>query len=358
MTDPNYFGIEHTTDEDRAYAGSRFVDIERALFANPYQRIWGAAGEPALPIHAVTLRDMVRGLLPFARHYLFRQATARAVDSHADLRWGPDRRGFRRLVHPNGICLAGRWRITAPTGYTGYFREGSDALIIGRYSTCCTETRRGHSRSLSLVGKLFPTADADHAEPLRTASFFTQQDIGGDVTDFINDVELRNAPNTTAWRRGLGLPILLITGVVFALVDKMPSIRELYEIAELGKAKDEPTRAPQFMRLLVAAEQPRIPGEALDFRDEIMAQIYDAGDARAKRTLTFDIEVTDEGSTRGPAFYERRTFGSWRRIGTITFDKAVASYNGDYVIHFNHPTWRGDRNDPATATRVGERKVR
>jgi hypothetical protein len=27
------------------------------------------------------------------------------------------------------------------------------------------------------------------------------------------------------------------------------------------------------------------------------------------------------------------------------------------VLHFNHPTWRDDRNDPATATRVKERKV-
>jgi hypothetical protein len=26
------------------------------------------------------------------------------------------------------------------------------------------------------------------------------------------------------------------------------------------------------------------------------------------------------------------------------------------VIHFNHPTWRGDRNDPATATRVDGRR--
>jgi len=40
------------------------------------------------------------------------------------------------------------------------------------------------------------------------------------------------------------------------------------------------------------------------------------------------------------------------------FDDAVASYNGDCVIHFNHPTWRDDRNDPLTATRVNGRKVR
>jgi hypothetical protein len=44
--------------------------------------------------------------------------------------------------------------------------------------------------------------------------------------------------------------------------------------------------------------------------------------------------------------------------GTITFDRAVISYNGDFVIHFHHPTWRDDQNDPATATRVNERKVR
>jgi hypothetical protein len=38
--------------------------------------------------------------------------------------------------------------------------------------------------------------------------------------------------------------------------------------------------------------------------------------------------------------------------------RAVASYNGDFVIHFRHPTWRDDQNDPASATRVNGRKVR
>ena len=355
---PDDLGIEEFTKDDRDYAGSRYGDVEAAIFANPYQRVWGAAGEPPLPVHKVTLMNMLRGVLPGGRGYAFRQATQRTVDSHADLRWGPNRRGYRRLLHPNAVCLTGRWRITEDTGYSSYWRKGSEALIVGRYSTCCTETRRGHSRSLSLVGKLYPTTDPNHATPLRTASFITQQDIGGDWTDYINDAELRNAPNTTVLRRGLGLPILLITGIVFALVDKKPSIRQLYEVAELGKPDDEPTRAPQFMRLLVAPQQPRIAGDALDFRDEVMAQIYDAGDPAPKRTLVFNIEVSDEGTTRGPAIYERRAFADWRRIGTITFDKAVVSYNGDFVVHIHHPTWRDDPNDPATATRVHERKVR
>ena len=211
---------------------------------------------------------------------------------------------------------------------------------------------------MSLVGKLFPTADPDHSEPLRTANFITQQDLGGERTDYINDAELRNAPNTTSWRRGFGVPILLVESILFGQIDKQPTQRQLYQIAELGKSEGEPTRAPAFMRLLVDPAQPRIPGDAWDFRDEIMAQIYDRGDPTPKRSLTFDVEVTDEGSTHGPAFFQRRRFGHWTRIGRLVFDAAVVSYNGDFVIHFNHPTWRDNRNDPSTATRVNEQKVR
>lgn len=356
--DSAYFGAEQVTEDDRRYTGSRFSEVREALFVNPYQRVWGAPGEPPLRTYGVNLLGALRGLPPFRPPYFFRQAVARAVDSKADLRWGPDRRGFRRIIHPNGICLTGHWEISEPTPYSGYFRQGSRALLVGRYSTCCRETRRGRKRSLSLVGKLFPTDDPGHAEPLRTAGFITQQDLGGDRTDYINDAELRNAPDTTSWRRGFGVPILLVEAILFRQADKEPTQRQLYQIAELGKPADEPTRTPAFMRLLVDAAQPRIPGEGLDFRDEIMAQIYDRGDPAPKRTLTFHIEVTDEGSTHGPEFLQRRRFGSWARIGKLVFREAVASYNGDFVIHFNHPTWRDDRNDPSTATRVDERKVR
>src|SRR5262245_39613952 len=173
-------GIEGMTGEDRAYRGSRFADVRDALFAEPYQKTWGAGGAPPLPVYPVAVAGFRRGILPFGKPYVLRQAVERAVDSAADLRWGPDRKGFRRLVHGNGICLTGLWQITEETGYSGYFRNGSRALIVGRYSTCCRETRRGHVRSLSMVGKLFPTADPNHVAPLRTPKFRTQQDIGGD----------------------------------------------------------------------------------------------------------------------------------------------------------------------------------
>jgi hypothetical protein len=298
------------------------------------------------------------GLASFFKPSQFSIDSARALDSPADLRWGAEGKGFKRLVHPNGVCLIGRWTIDQETGYSGYFQKGSTALVIARYSTCCTETRRGQTRSLSMVGKLYPTTDPDHLEPLRTANFITQEDIGGDKTAFINDAELRNAPDTTVSRRGAGAVLLIAVGMVFRRVDDRPTIRQLYPIAELGKPGGQPTRAPEFMRLLVAPDQPRIGGAALDFRDEVLAQIFDRGDPVPKRTLTFTIEVTDEGVTTGSAARERRTFKNWRRIGSMVFDNAVVSYNGDFVIHFNHPTWRTDRNDPATATRINGRKVR
>jgi hypothetical protein len=210
-----------------------------------------------------------------------------------------------------------------------------------------------------MVGKLFPTTDPNHPEPLPTANFFTQDDIGGADTEYINDIELRNAPDTTLSRRGLaGIPLLTKVGTTFNRVDQRPSMRQVYQIAELGKPAGTPTKSPDFMRLLVAPGQPRLAGSGLDFRDEIMGQIFDRGDPIPKRTLTFNIEVTDDGVTSGPAFKERRTFQNWRRIGTITYDNAVASYNGDFVIHYTHPTWRTDRNDPATATRINGKKVR
>jgi hypothetical protein len=351
------FGTVAITNEDRAYNGSRFVEVRDAIFANPYQKIWGGPDQTSLPKYEVTLTSVLRGILPFGKRYLFRQAVERTVDSHADLRWGNSGKGYRRLLHPNGVCLTGRWKITEETNYTGYFRKGSEALAVGRYSTCCTETCRGHTRSLALVGKLFPTTDENHESPLRTANFISQQDIGGEKTYYINDAELRNAPDIHGARRAGGFPILLITGLVFQLVDKEPGQRQLYQIAELGKLPNEPTRCPKFMRLLIAPEQPRIEGDGLDFRDEVMAQIFDRGDVAPKRSLKFNLEVTDEGSTHGRISQEGR-FSNWRHIGNLTFDNAVISYNGDFVIHFNHPTWRVDQNDASTATRVNERKVR
>ena len=348
--DSSFIGPQGFIPEDANRVGSRFSDIREACFRNAYYLTWGADGEPPLPVYEVTLGRVLRGILPGGRQWAFKSAAARALNSTADLRWGTVGRGFRRLLHPNGVCLFGRWIIDQPTPYTGYFGTGKEGLLVGRYSTCCTETRRGCFRSLSLVGKLFPTTDVDHLEPLRTASFITQQDLGGEKTLYINDAKMRNAPDTTPWRRGLGLPILLLTGLAFMRVDRQPTIRQLYPIAELGKGPNEPTLAPQFMQLTVDSNQQKVPGESLDFRNEILNQIYDRGDPHPKRSLIFNIEVSDRGETHG-ALVQRRTSFDWKRIGRIEFTEAVASYNGDFVLHFPHPPWRNNTNEPNSVVR-------
>jgi hypothetical protein len=58
------FGAEKLTEADRAYDGSRFSEVRDAIFANPYQRVWGRVGEPPLPTYEVTLRNVLHGILP------------------------------------------------------------------------------------------------------------------------------------------------------------------------------------------------------------------------------------------------------------------------------------------------------
>ncbi|AMV39721.1 hypothetical protein [Planctomyces sp. SH-PL62] len=354
--DRDHDGPQGATSADEAGGLSRFAEVREAIFANTYYRTWGE-GTP-LPVYEVTLARTLRGILPFGPRWKLLQAARRTVGTRADMRWGADGRGFRRLLHPNGVCLFGSWEIDEAyegSPYTGYFRPGARGLIVGRYSTCCTETRRGRYRSLSLVGKIYPTIDPDHLEPTRTANFFTQQDLGGEKTKFVKDAILRNAPDTTPWRRGAALPVLLLSGVAFGRANPMPTMRQLYEIAELGKPEGEPTRSPSFLRLRVVGDARATPGKDLDFRDEILDQIYDPGDPRPRRTLTFEVAVSDDGYSRG-LLVQRVKVRDWRPIGRIVFHEAAASYNGDFVVHFPHPPWRTDRDDPRSVDRSRERR--
>lgn len=350
-------GPQGLTAEDRSYKGSRYAEVKAALFQNPYQKVWGADGNEPFPVYLATIPQAYQGSLPGGGPDLLRAASERTVDSRADLRWGEDRKGFRRIVHPNGICLFGQWEIHEDNPYSGYFKKESRGLIIARFSPN-TKTHRGEPKSLSLVGKIYPTTDENHSDPLVPANYFTQEDFGNERTRYLNDAEMRNAPNTTSFRRGLEALVLIRQLFVFSSVDKVTDMRQLHEIAELGKPENEPTKAPEFMQLKMTRGQPRIEGgDDLDFRDEIYAHIFERGDPQPKKTLRFDIFVSDQGRTRGFSAFKRVIVENWQKIGEIRFDNCVASYNGDHVIHFHHPNWRDNRNDPATTVRVGGKRI-
>ena len=153
--------VQSLTDEDRSYLGSRFAEVKEAVFANPYQKIWGAPGEPHLPQLRVSLPRLFEGFLPGGKPDQLKAAATRTVDSFADLRWGADGKGIRRIVHPTGVCLTGIWTITEENEYSGYFKNGSQGLIIGRASSDIGAINP-KSRGLGLVGKIYPTLDEDH----------------------------------------------------------------------------------------------------------------------------------------------------------------------------------------------------
>ncbi|MBV8353570.1 MAG: hypothetical protein JOZ21_14985, partial [Verrucomicrobia bacterium] len=52
------FGAEGITPEDKGYQGSRFSEVKAAIFANPYQKVWGGPDEPPLPYYKTTIRSV------------------------------------------------------------------------------------------------------------------------------------------------------------------------------------------------------------------------------------------------------------------------------------------------------------
>ncbi len=82
---PEYFGTEQFTEEDRAYKGSRFSEVRDALFANPYQKVWGGEGAPPLLVYEVNLARALPGIVIHFNHPTWRDdrndpSTATRVD--------------------------------------------------------------------------------------------------------------------------------------------------------------------------------------------------------------------------------------------------------------------------------------
>src|SRR5437870_5349523 len=107
----DYTGMQQLTAEDCQYVGSRFSEVRKALFDNAYYLVWGGADEPPLPVYEVTLRRALSGICQFRQGWQFQNAARRILASPADMRWGHERRGYRRILHPNGVCLFGTWEI-------------------------------------------------------------------------------------------------------------------------------------------------------------------------------------------------------------------------------------------------------
>jgi len=226
---------------------------------------------------------------------------------------------FEKLAHPNGICLKGQWNIKASNPFSGYFRQGSQALIIARASSAMSKTKQGEIRAFGLAGKLFPTTNPLKINNQPSANFFVIDDLGGTKAQNFTDVSLTNTPSISTNSEVLKhIAYALKVNSAFKEADKNPSERQLYEISELGEKGA--IKTPKWIKITA---QNKINTHAKDFRDELKIN--------SSKKLIFTIEVADK---------KKENKKLWQKIGTITFDDSTTSYACDQQLHFHHPKWR------------------
>lgn len=269
-----------------------FAETWAAVQAGPYA---------SKPQHHTRLSDfVVRGVNVLA------QAANRTLTSTADTL-----PSFQKLVHPVGICFAGTWKITETSPYTGYFARGSEAAIIVRASEALGNPEVGDYRSFGFAGKIFAKDGTGE-----TANFFTIDDLGGTADDSFFDSPKTNRPATSFHVSDLLIfPTLAEIAKTFVLVDSNPTVRQVYEVAELGLADPSTARFPGWF--MVRADTATRVG-AVDFRDELHLFYYPSG-------LRFGIYVKDSAGA------------AWVRLGTINLTQEALSSGCDHRLHFHHP---------------------
>ena len=228
---------------------------------------------------------------------------------------------FEKLAHPNGICFSGVWEIDMPNIYSGEFKQGSKSLIIARASTALSNTKSGSTRAFGFAGKLFPTINPSEKNTQASANFFLIEDLGGTDAEFYRDISLTNEPPVSITLEVIKNALYgLKVSSTFSDADKHPTIRQLYEISQLGESAKIVT--PKWMKIEIADTKTI---DAADFREELTI--------RDLKLLVFNVSVANKMQD------EKK---EWQRIGKITFDSSVVSKSCDQRLHFHHPKWKDD----------------
>jgi hypothetical protein len=289
-----------------AYAGSSFDQVWNQVASDPYAD---------LPQVEVSLAHFYGFLVD---HLL--ESSKRTIADKRDLL-----PYFDKVLHPNGICFAGEWVITEANPYSGYFKQGSRGLIVARASAALSETKHGELRAWGFAGKIFPTEDP--AKVVKTANFFTIENLGGTLHDFLdaeNTNDIINVAATPVLVKNAGVAAAVTTDFNLAdpqLDPTLIAVRQLYPISELGESDPAKVKTPRWMRIMGSPETPRVVAD--DFRDELRVGNFLPG------TLRFDIAVSDVGSRLGPRV--------WTTIGYIELDEDALTASCDHRLHFSHP---------------------
>ncbi|RYZ86913.1 MAG: hypothetical protein EOP04_12865 [Proteobacteria bacterium] len=295
------------------YEGSTFSEVWAAANENPYS---------ALPEEKVTLRSFY--------HFLsdkLQKSSERTLSDHNDVL-----PYFQKLLHPNAICFAGTWNITEETDYSGYFKKDSKGLIILRASAALSEIHRGEKRAFGMAGKIFPTDDFAHQDKLKTANFFVIDNLGGTYAEnFLDSPMTNDITNIDFGAENIGQTGILAAAVkAFGFAEKVVgttlTVRQLYEISELGESKSAIIKTPKYLKLQGQEGQRT---DLSDFREDLRIQ-NNGG------LIRIDISIASEGSLGKPK--------NWTKVGYIELTEDSLAEGCDHRVHFHHPGWRHNLN--------------
>lgn len=288
----------HTNDRDVfEYNGSTFKYVQEEGFSDPYLG--------ALPY------NQGLGLGKFLQ---FINDSARNLFDKRDIR--PQ---YQKLIHANGVCMSGTWRMTEDNPYTGYFAKGSEGLIFARLSVAGQGIKKGDRRAFGMGAKIFPTMNPD--DQVKPGNLVVVDYLTGSKNPYITDTEMTNFPAV-----GSDPAANLVNRVIFRLMDTRPGFRQLFPISTLGLSADTSVVTPDLLMLRVADETVKI--EAEDFRDELRLEKYPS------HQLVYWVHVKNFGDAQ------------WTRIGEIVFDQYCIGGGCDTRTHFWIP-----RDIPTPASR-------
>lgn len=221
-----------------------------------------------------------------------------------------------KKLHPNGVCVAGNWKITKDTPYSGYLATGSQGLFVGRISVAMEDTTSADPRGFGFAGKVFPTVNEN--EVVKTGNFFTVDVLMGTDLAHVLDAKTTNEPETGFRFSLIGLGLKIASALKSA--DENPGFRPLSQVASLGTSGA--VKQPRWIRLSANSEVRR--NNEADFRKEVLKALNE------NKVVTYSIEVSN--TTK-----DRTAKQGWEKVGEIELNQSVVSYGCDRRLHFAHP---------------------
>lgn len=223
---------------------------------------------------------------------------------------------LEKLLHPNGVCVSGKWTMTEESPYSGHFKKGTNALFIGRVSVAMEKTTSKFDRGFGFAGKIFPTMNPDERVP--TTNFFMVDILMGENSPRFLETAVTNEPETGFNIRLIKLGLKIAN--MLKLADKSPMFRPVTPIAKLGETGV--VKAPKWMRVTSATGM--VLNDEADFRREVQVAV------KENSVLKLKVEVSDTTKDRGAS-------EGWKHVGFIELDQARVSYGCDRQLHFAHP---------------------